>query len=650
MFDIMRYLYYKLKTCLLLSLFLFTKEKIYADSTIDSLSKIVKTATHDTIKIKALSALAEVCDLKDILPYCLENKVLCDKAIVAKRTPIYFYKNNLAGAINNIGYYYSKIGNPNKALHFYKESLKIFEEINDKKSAAYELNNIAYIYDNQGDVSKALEYFYMNLKLQEEIKDTLGIAYTLNNIGYIFFNQKKNVKAMDYYSKSMKLFESLNAKKGIAMTNNNTGLIYSSENKLDKALQYYNKSLSIYKDIDDQYNMTFSLSSIGNVHYKLGNYEQAMDYLNRSLLIAEDLEIKEQICYTLTSISRIFLINGNTSKAQEHASRAFKISKEIGDIKSIQNVANALKTIYTKQGNYKDAFEMYALEIQMHDSIVNETNNKDAFTKDLQYQYDKKEFQIKLENERKIARKNIIIFICLMVAFIIISLSVFYTRQNNLKVRLQRMELEQQQYRAQMNPHFIFNCLNSIQHYIVHNDVISANKYLSEFASLMRKTLENNQLHEIELQHEIEYLKSYLTLEQMRFENKFTYEINYAPSVNIFDTQILPMIIQPFAENAIVHGLCYLEGNGKLSIYFEKQDKDLICKIDDNGIGRTASQAIKKQSSKAHVSQGVDMIQKRLALVSTITKRKFDVEIIDKKDEIGKATGTLVILKFPVDI
>lgn len=188
------------------------------------------------------------------------------------------------------------------------------------------------------------------------------------------------------------------------------------------------------------------------------------------------------------------------------------------------------------------------------------------------------------------------------------------------------MELEQQQYRSQMNPHFIFNCLNSIQHYIVHNDVIAANKYLSEFASLMRKTLENNKLHAISLQQEIDYLNSYLMLEQMRFENKFTYEITCDKNINTVDTQILPMVIQPFAENAIVHGLCYLEKDGKLSVSFEKQNDYLVCKIDDNGIGRTASQSIKKESNRKHISQGMELIEKRLALVSNITKRNLTLK------------------------
>ncbi len=143
----------------------------------------------------------------------------------------------------------------------------------------------------------------------------------------------------------------------------------------------------------------------------------------------------------------------------------------------------------------------------MKDSINNQANKKAALTKNLQYQYDKKELQLKLDNEKRIARKNTWIYISLFAAAVIILLSLFYTRQQKLKTKLERMELEQQQYRSQMNPHFIFNCLNSIQHYIVHNDVVAANKYLAEFASLMRKTLDNNKLHTILLKQEIDYLK-----------------------------------------------------------------------------------------------------------------------------------------------
>ena len=636
---------------LMLFICMFGNCKTFADDIQlkDSLDQVLKTTMHDSARIKILSTISEICEKKDILTYASFAKTLCEKAIHDKQKPTYFYLSNLANAINNIGYYYSKQGDQNKALLYYKNALKISSEIKDKKSAAYQLNNIAYIYDNQGDVRKALEYFYKNLKVQEEIKDTTGIGYSLNNIGYVFLNQKDNKKAMDYFSESLKMFESIHYKSGIAMALGNIGLVYSKENNTIKCLEYYNKSLSGFEKTDDKYGATHALGSIGNVYAKLNDDTKALEYLNRCLKNAEAYHIKSQVAYALTCIARILSKNGNIQTAQQYAGRALAINKELGNPLDIQNTATVLKEIYTKQTKYKEAFSMYQLEMQMRDSITNEANKKEAVTKELQYQYEKKSLQEKIEQERKDSRKNILLFVVLSIALIVILSAALYTRQNNFKTRLQRMELEQQQYRAQMNPHFIFNCLNSIQHYIVHNDVIAANKYLSEFASLMRKTLENNQLQTIELQHEISYLKSYLTLEQMRFENKFTYEINCDENLHTSDIQILPMIIQPFVENAIVHGLCYLEKDGKLVITFEKQHNYLVCTIEDNGIGRTASQSLKKQKNITHTSKGMDLIQKRLALVSTISKRKFDAEIIDKIDSEGKATGTLVILKFPIE-
>lgn len=626
----------------------FGVKRMRADE-VDSLLNALKVATHDTDRIKILSVLAETCETNDILKYAEQSKSLCEKGIAAKLNPLHFYLSNLASSINNIGYYYSKHGDQTKALIKYKAALKILQQIGDKKSAAYELNNIATIYDNQGDIPIALEYFYKNLKLQEEIKDTIGIAYTLNNIAYVFFNQRDSKNAMDYFSKSLKMFESVNYKKGIAMVYGNIGLIYTRQNNKNKALDFYNKSLAIYKELDDQYNVTYELSSIGHEYYKAGEDDKALEYFTKSLKTAEAFQIKAQLAYTLNEMARIFFKRGIINTAQEYSIRSLQLAKEVGNPKDIQNASGLLKEIYNKKGNYKEAFEMYQTEIQMRDSIENKANRKEMITKSLQYQYEKKELQMKLESERKIVRKNILIFISLFIAFAIIMISFFYTRQNNFRIQLERMELEQQQYRSQMNPHFIFNCLNSIQHYIVHNDVIAANKYLSEFASLMRKTLENNKLHAISLQQEIDYLNSYLMLEQMRFENKFTYEITCDKNINTVDTQILPMVIQPFAENAIVHGLCYLEKDGKLSVSFEKQNDYLVCKIDDNGIGRTASQSIKKESNRKHISQGMELIEKRLALVSNITKKKFDVEIIDKTNAAGKASGTLVILKFPAE-
>ena len=135
----------------------------------------------------------------------------------------------------------------------------------------------------------------------------------------------------------------------------------------------------------------------------------------------------------------------------------------------------------------------------------------------------------------------------------------------------------------------------------------------------------------------------------MRFENKFTYEIICDKSVETNSVEIPPMIIQPFAENAIRHGLRYLEGNtGKLRINFNKQDENIICEVDDNGIGRVKSQQLKTLSHIEYQSRGMELTRKRLELISRVTNSDFRIEVTDKKDEQGKPLGTKVIIKFPI--
>lgn len=616
----------------------------------DSLLRELKLADNDTARIKILIDLSDACDVEDILTYAQQVKALCDKAIAEKRQPERLYTYGQGSAFNGIGYYYSHKGEPDKALQHYKAALAIFERLGDRKAAAYQLNNIAFIYVNRGDITTGLEYQYRNLKVQEEIKDTLGIAYSLNNIGHLFVDQRDFGNAMEHFRRSLAMFEAVHNRKGIAMAYQNMGAAYSGQANRQQALAYYKTALAIYEELGDDYYIANALGSCGYEYAKTNNEDKALACFYQAVSIADKDHIKTIKSYISTSIARILLKRGSVDSARYYATLALALGKEMGNLYELQKSSGVLKEIYFKTGNYKAAYEMQELELKVKDSLMNETNRKAVIAKKLQYDYDKKELKLKLDNEKKIWEKNVLIYASLIAAVLAALVSFFYTRHNKLKSRIERMELEQQQYRAQMNPHFIFNCLHSIQHYIVHNDVMSANRYLSEFASLMRTTMEYNQLQTIVLQHEIDYLNSYLVLEQMRFEDKFAYEVSCSADVDTRDTQVLPTIIQPFAENAIVHGLCYLQGNGRLTINFDKEGDLLVCRIDDNGIGRRASKELRDRSGKTHVSKGMELVKKRLSLASSLNKTNFSAEIIDKTDAEGKALGTLVILKFPIEV
>jgi ligand-binding sensor domain-containing protein len=213
---------------------------------------------------------------------------------------------------------------------------------------------------------------------------------------------------------------------------------------------------------------------------------------------------------------------------------------------------------------------------------------------------------------------------------------------------MQIAESEMKALRSQMNPHFIFNSLNSIHKYIWENKPEDASEYLIKFSKLMRITLENSALKTITLTKEIEALNLYIGLEHRRSSNKFDYRLSIGQQVNADEIQVPPMIFQPYIENAVWHGLMPKEGKGNLIINFDLENDHLVCTIDDNGIGRKKAGEIKKQKQSLHQSVAMTVTADRLKLIQSGTDKKASVEIRDKTDADGMASGTLVIIKLPL--
>jgi sensor histidine kinase YesM len=203
--------------------------------------------------------------------------------------------------------------------------------------------------------------------------------------------------------------------------------------------------------------------------------------------------------------------------------------------------------------------------------------------------------------------------------------------------------------RMQMNPHFIFNALNSVQHYILQGNVVEANKYLSKFSKLQREILHCSSQQFISLEKEIEILNSYLELEQFRFGESFSYQVNMTDEIEPVEIKIPPMMLQPFVENAIWHGLMPRQTDRNLSVHFDLHSDDiLLATIRDNGIGRAASAKLKSLNGAAkneHQSKGMSMVMERLHLLQQQYDKPFDAAISDITDINGIVQGTQVTLK-----
>jgi LytS/YehU family sensor histidine kinase len=241
------------------------------------------------------------------------------------------------------------------------------------------------------------------------------------------------------------------------------------------------------------------------------------------------------------------------------------------------------------------------------------------------------------------------IFLAITIAFTFI----FRVRQIKKRER-EKNELirkisqtEMQALRSQMNPHFIFNSMNSIQHYVLNNEPLNANKYLSKFSKLMRNVLEQSRQEQVALAEELETIKLYLEIESLRFEDKFSYHIHIDKNIEPEKIAVPPMIIQPFIENALWHGLMQKKGEQKLQVNIYTEHNQLCIEVEDNGVGREASEK-NNPVHKNKESLGMKITKERLDLIGNLHNVKAETVIVDKFESDNTSAGTKAIVKIPI--
>jgi tetratricopeptide (TPR) repeat protein len=513
-------------------------------------------------------------------------------------------KSGLARAYTSSGVVYSEQGNYTSSLKNYEKGLKLYQQIDEKTGISKTLNNIGILYKSQQKYPKALQY----LKEAHQIQIILGeknAPMTLTNIGVIYFETGEYQNAIQYYQKAQKGFEKNENKRGSALLSNYLGDYYTEQNNFILANEYYQKSLALYEEIQNKFGASLALYNIGLLLQQQKKYKEAVHFASKSLVYAEEIGVLDQTYHTEELLSELY----ESLKKPEAALLHYKKS------------------------------------IIARDSIINQETSKKFAMAEMNYEYKKKEALLSEKHKREF---QLIVF-CVLGGILLIVLGwVIYNRmqvKRQLTLKKELAEYEQKALHLQMNPHFVFNCLSSISSFIVQNGTDSALKYLSKFSKLMRLTLEYSKGSLIPIDKEIESLQNYLELEQLRFDNKFEFEINSTENVE-FNVGLPPLLIQPFVENAILHGLVPKKGKGKINIDFDVQNEQLICMITDDGIGLSESKLLKENSVTAHQSMALSITKKRLKIMESITSKSAKIEILELNT--GSKTGTKAILYLPV--
>ncbi|CAM3643530.1 tetratricopeptide repeat protein [Flavobacterium gelidilacus] len=647
-----------MRTKILLYLFLIIATVVQAqDKVLDSLQNELKKAKNDIDKTIVLNAIADqykysdptkmaeygnqALQLAKKIKYKVEEgnaylnigtsniilgdyKKALDNFILAKDI---FEENNtsstkkevaqgLAKAYGSMGIVFSEQSNYAKALEFYLKSVKIYESLKDESKCSKIYNNIGVVYKSQNSDFKALEYFIKAQKIQDKLQD-VNVGITLTNIANIYLKQKSLDKASEYYTLAKKALEKNPNPRALGEWYNNMGLYYVEKNQDNEAISSWNNSIKTFQSIDDKFGLADTYIFLGQFYLAKNQLDEAFQNTNKALTLATEINVLEQKAVSEKLLSEIYAKKGNSNLALEH-------------------------------------FQKYSVA---KDSLTNEENIRRSVEASMNYEFEKKELLQKEENDKRelllkeeAKSSKLKLIFGALIALLLFGIGFLIYNRTQLKKTLtlqkELAEYEQKALHLQMNPHFVFNCLGSISSFIVQNGTDSAIKYLSKFSKLMRLTLEYSKESLIPIDKEIESLQNYLELEQLRFNHKFNFNIQKSADIED-DVALPPLLIQPFVENAIIHGVIPKKEMGNITIDFSIKDDSLICTILDDGIGINQSKLNKENSVVAHKSMALDIITKRLEMIASSTSKKATIEIEELTEE-NKITGTKVILHLPL--
>lgn len=569
------------------------------------------------------------------------------------------YLGGQAYGLNQLGRAYRDISEFSTALKLFQRALKVSEEADNIEFRVYSLNMISVVFRRSDAIKSALDFSQEALELAETVENPSdglkrSINVSLNSIGNIYQILEQYDLAIDKFSQSMALEKELGNKLGLAINYQNIGECYEAQGKLDLALKSFETSLKFNEEINSQKGKTICNYSIAHVFVHQGKTDEAIKILKKTLEDAKALGDQKIITSVFINLGSAFIQTADYTEAEYNLNQSLALAKQYNLPAEIAESYKFLSELHIKKDNFKKGMEFYKEFKKYEEQITNNLNLRYVNDMIVRYESEKRNNQIETlakENEsvRQKLRKNRTMLLISAIALALLAgiLYILY-RQYQLNSEKKLLTLEQTMLRSQMNPHFLFNSLNSIKLYIINNEKKNAVHYLNKFSKLVRKILEASSQREIPLAEELETVELYMNIENIRFSNEINFKINVVDDLDIHNVKIPSLILQPFLENALWHGLSSKEGAKNITLDVEKGQSGFInIAITDDGVGRDAAEKIKERKVLKRKSVGIDITKERLANFSRDYQNSFHVEIIDLFDENNKPSGTKIVLHIP---
>lgn len=556
----------------------------------------------------------------------------------------------------------------NMAQEIRTQSKKLQKAVDteDESARADSYYRIGEAFFNDGNFSKSEAYFSKAKTIYENLRDNPNIEKASRRLAQSQEKQNKISPAISNYSRAAEA-ESGPSKAQSVNSNDAARLSSASPEIKTEAIQNNIR-------INEKADLAMSYSQMADVNIREKNIRGAEENLNNAYKISKkeapqqaleinrkltDFYVKnkkfEKAIETQKKVLKEDFVKGNSRKEVEQMQeladiyirkndtegaiglfkKSYSIALNKGHTLEAQKSVRKLDSLFDVSGNTRASVRLYRDFLgKLPDLVAKDKSLADnKILEDTEQRIEQLEKEKTLKDEL-IRKKNIFNY-GLMGALIILIILVIFIFRTLKKVQVRNKKIALQSLRREMNPHFIFNSLNSVNHFIATNNELEANQYLTRFSKLMRGVMENSAEDFIPFQQELDLLQNYLALEKTRFTDKFDYEIEVDENLNIQSLKVPGMLVQPFLENAIWHGLRYRTAKGFLKLSFKKDKQHLIIRIEDNGIGIEESRKQKTQHQKTREGRGMKNTLERISLLNDLYRQDIECRITDKKTEPG---------------
>lgn len=530
--------------------------------------------------------------------------------------------------------YYSQ-GNYAKSEEYLIKAKNLYQNLNDKKNLEIVTRRLAQSQERQNKIAPAISNYSMAAQMNYSEK-----SKTVNSNDVARLSSPTPELRAEAIQNNINISKKENEQANVAEGYSQLAEINLQQKDIDKAEANLNNAYIISKKEAPQQALAIN-QKLADLYVENKKFDKAIEAKKK--VLKEDFvkENSQEKVNQIQELADIYIKKNDPKEAVDLLKNAYGIALDKGHTLEAQKSVKKLDSLYAISGNVDASVQLYRDFLGKLPNLV----SKDRSLVDNKILEDTEQRISQLEKEKElkdelIRKKNVFNYGLIATLIVLTGLMIFIFRTLK-KVQIKNKKIALQSLRREMNPHFIFNSLNSVNHFIATNNELEANQYLTKFSKLMRGVMENSTDDFIPFQQELDLLQNYLALEKTRFADKFDYEIDVDDNLNMQSLQVPGMLIQPFLENAIWHGLRYRTDKGFLKLSFEKNTQYLKIIIEDNGIGIEESKKQKTQHQKTREGRGMKNTLERIKLLNDLYKKDITCIVKDKENN----SGVLVTIK-----